>query len=51
MLVREHNKHWTSEIPRGSMPRVKFQVPPQQIAAFQVDVKARETAAHKSRNS
>jgi len=29
------------------MPRIKFQIPPQQIAAFQVDVKAWETADHK----
>jgi len=29
------------------MPRIKFQVPPQQIGAFQVDVKAREIVNHK----
>jgi hypothetical protein len=28
------------------MPRIKLQVPPRQIGAFQVDVKARETANH-----
>ena len=29
------------------MPRIRFQIPPQHIAAFQVDVKAWETAGHR----
>jgi hypothetical protein len=47
MPAREHNTRSTSEIPRGSVLRVRFQISPQQIAAFQVDVKAWETANRK----